>query len=64
MVGLQRSGLRMETLEGLRDIGGFDTLEVSDRGSVNIHRRNDTIGHGGDDAVTDECSIQRALPKC
>ena len=44
----------METLEGLRDIGGFNTLEVSDRGSVNIHRRNDTIGHGGDDAVTDE----------
>ena len=62
MVGLQRGGLRTETLEGLRDVGSFDALEIY-RGSeeiavgihgrevTGIHSRDDTVGHGGDDAV-------------
>ena len=65
MVGLQRGGFGTETLEGLRDIGGFDALEVDrggeeialsshGRGVVCIHGGNNTIGHGGDDAVADE----------
>ncbi len=63
--GLQRSGLGTEALKSLRDVGGLDTLEVGTR------RREDTIGHGGDDAVAHEllyptgiAKLLVLLPKC
>ena len=47
-VGLQRSGLGREALEGLRDVGGLDVLVVAAACGV------ETIGHGGDDAIVDK----------
>ena len=46
--GLQLDGLRIELLESLRDIGGFDALEVI------AACGEDAISHGGDDPIMDE----------
>ena len=46
--GLQLVGLGFEFLEGLRDVDGFDALEVG------AARREETVGHGGNDAVVDK----------
>ena len=46
--GLQLDGLGIELLEGLRDIGGFDALEVV------AACGEDAISHGGDDPIMDE----------
>ena len=48
MGGLQLNCLGTEFLEGLHDVGGLDTLEVV------TSRGENTVGHGGDDAVLDK----------
>ena len=46
--GLQADGFGIVSLEGLRDVGGFDALVVGAAGG------EDTVGHSGDDPIMNE----------
>ena len=46
--GLQADGFGIVSLEGLRDVGGFDALVVGATGG------EDTVGHSGDDPIMNE----------
>ena len=43
-----RDGFGIVSLEGLRDVGGFDALIVGAAGG------EDTVGHSGDDPIMNE----------
>lgn len=46
--GLRLDGLGFEGLVGLRDVNGFDVLQVVAACGI------DAVGHGGDDPVVDK----------